>query len=124
LASLKSRTRWGCSLWADQSRCTLDLLSPVSLAIVRTLQGPPCGARVRARLKARPTALAESCGLRPRPGASLSPSKPLAAHRFLQRRRRRDFLPDCFRQKRLPHLCDDPPAYFRWLQDSLADGRV
>jgi hypothetical protein len=53
--------------------------------MVRTLQGPPCGARVRARLKARITALAESRGLRPRPGASLSPSKPLAANRFLQR---------------------------------------
>jgi hypothetical protein len=82
---LKSRTQCGCSLCADQSRCTLDLLRPVSLTMLRTLQGPPCGARVRARLKARPTALAESRGLRPRRGASLSPSKPLEANRFLQR---------------------------------------
>jgi hypothetical protein len=47
--------------------------------------GPPCGACVRARLRARPTALGESRGLRSRPGASWSPSKPLAAHRFRQR---------------------------------------
>ena len=52
--------------------------SPAWLAIVRTL--PPCGARVRARLNAGPTALAESRCLRPRPGAFLSPSKPLAAN--------------------------------------------
>ena len=38
---------------ADQSRCTLDLLSPVSLAIVRTLQARRA-APVRARLKAHP----------------------------------------------------------------------
>ena len=42
--------------------------------------------RLRARqTRARPTALGESRGLRPRPGASWSPSKPLAAHRFRQR---------------------------------------
>ena len=51
---------------------------------MRTLQDPPWGACVRARLRARPTGLAESRGgWRPRPGASWSPSKPLAAHRFL-----------------------------------------
>ena len=66
------------------SRCTLNLLNPVSLAIVRTLQGPPWGACVRTRLRARPIALIGNRGLRPRSGVSLSRSKPLAVHRFLQ----------------------------------------
>ena len=46
LGELESRTRWGWSLWADQSRCTLDLLRPVSLAHGAHAPGPavrsPC----------------------------------------------------------------------------------
>ena len=68
-----------------QTVCTLDLLKPVSRAIARTLQGPPPGACRAARLRAERMALAAIVGLRPRPGASLSPSRPLAAQRFLQR---------------------------------------
>jgi hypothetical protein len=59
----------------------VDLLNPVSCAIARTLQRPPCGARLGARLKARPFAFAESRGLRPRPGASSRPAKPIRLQR-------------------------------------------
>ena len=87
------------------------LLRPLSLAIPRTLQGPPCGARVRARLKARPTALAESRGLRPLPGASWRPSKPLAAQRFRQRPMAKNSrLPLAISRGRVPEPTPDDPS--------------